>query len=50
MVIDKLLIIFLISFIINVSICFYSIYDFINTKIFHNLQGSKLKIKKNSLF
>lgn len=50
MLIDSLIILFFISFIINVSICFYSLYVFIDIKIFHNLQGSKLKIKKNSLF
>ena len=49
-VIDILLTLFFISFIFNLFICFYSIYSFINIKCFHNLQGSKLNIKKNSLF
>ena len=40
---------FFILFIINCSICFYSIYFFINIYLFHNIQGSKLNIKKNSL-
>lgn len=50
MCIDVLLVLFFIFFILNVSICFYSIYLFFDIKIFHNLQGSKLNIKKNSLF
>ena len=40
---------FFIFLIIYFSICFYSIYLFINVFIFHNIQGSKLNIKKNSL-
>lgn len=38
--------IFFASFIINLFITFYSIYLFFEMKIFHSLQGSKLKIKK----
>ena len=41
--------IFFISFIINLFISFYAIYSFIEILIFHNLQGFKLKIKKNTL-
>ena len=41
--------IFFISFIINLFIVFYSIYSFIDIVFFHNLQGSRLKIKKDSL-
>lgn len=40
--------IFFISFIINIFIVFYSIYNFFENKIFHKLQGSKLNIKKFS--
>lgn len=38
--------IFFISFIINIFIVIYSIYSEINFIFLHNLQGSKLKIKK----
>jgi len=41
--------IFFISFIINLFISFYAIYSFIEILIFHNLQGFKLKIKKDTL-
>lgn len=47
--IELRIILFFISLIINCSICFYSIYLFINNFLFHNVQGSKLNIKKNSL-
>lgn len=40
--------IFLISFIINIFIVFYSLYNLFENKLFHKLQGSKLNIKKNS--
>jgi len=40
-----LLHIFFVSFIINLFITLYSIYLFFELKIFHSLQGSKLKIK-----
>lgn len=40
---------FFIFFIIHTFICFYSFYIFVNTYLFHNIQGSKLNIKKNSL-
>ncbi len=46
----KLLInLFFISLIINFFISIYTIYLFIEIKIFHQEQGSKLKIKKNLL-
>ena len=38
---------FFIIFIINLFITLYSIYTFFDIKLFHNLQGSKLKIKQN---
>jgi hypothetical protein len=38
--------IFFISFIINLFIIFYSIYSMLDLFLFHNKQGSKLKIKK----
>ena len=41
--------IFFISFIINLFISFYAIYSFLEILIFHNLQGFKLKIKKDTL-
>lgn len=40
---------FFISFIINLFISFYAIYSFVEILIFHNLQGYKLKIKKDTL-
>ena len=40
---------FFISFIINLFIVFYSIYSFIDARIFHNSQGSILKMKQNSI-
>ena len=45
--INKLLNIFFIIYIINIFITLYSIYTFFDIKLFHNLQGSKLKIKQN---
>ena len=47
--INVLLNTFLIIFIINFFITFYSIYTFSEIYIFHNLQGSKLNIKKNDI-
>lgn len=41
----KILDLFFILFIINIFISFYSIYTFIDIKILHNKQGSKLKLK-----
>lgn len=38
---------FFISFIINFFIVLYSIYSFLDIVIFHNIQGFRLKIKKN---
>lgn len=42
--------IFFVSFIINLFICIYSFYCFIDIVFFHSLQGSKLKIKKQKFF
>ena len=41
--------IFFISFIINLFVVLYAIYSFFDIVIFHNLQGYRLKIKKDSL-
>ena len=41
--------IFFISFIINLFIVLYAIYSLVDIIIFHNLQGFRLKIKKDSL-
>lgn len=49
MYIDVLLNLFFITFIIYFFITFYSIYTFFEIYIFHNLQGSKLNIKKNNI-
>lgn len=48
MFIDILINVFFITFILNIFIVFYSIYTFFDIKIFHNLQGSKLNIKKRN--
>lgn len=40
---------FFIFLIINSFIFFYSLYTFFDIKVFHNLQGAKLKLKTNSL-
>lgn len=42
----KLINVFFIIYIINILITLYSIYTFFDIKLFHNLQGSKLKIKQ----
>lgn len=47
--IQNLIHLFFITFIINNFIIFYSIYTFFDIFIFHNLQGSKLNIKKENL-
>ena len=47
--ISKLIDLFFITLIINSIVTFYSIYTFFDMKFFHNLQGSKLKIKKQTL-
>lgn len=44
--IDTIIYLFFILLIINSFITFYSIYTFFELYIFHNLQGSKLNIKK----
>ena len=38
---------FFITFIIQLLISLYSIYTLIDIKIFHNMQGSKLTLKKS---
>ena len=43
--INKLINIFFITFSINFLITIYTIYTFFEMKIFHNEQGSKLKMK-----
>lgn len=43
---NTLINLFFITFIINIFTVFYSIYTFFDIKIFHNLQGAKLNIKK----
>ena len=40
--------IFFIIYIISLFITLYSIYTFFDIKLFHNLQGSKLKIKQKT--
>lgn len=45
---NTLINVFFITFIINIFIVFYSIYTFFDIKISHNLQGSKLDIKKRN--
>lgn len=47
--ISKLINIFFISLSINFFVSIYTIYNFFEIKIFHNEQGSKLKIKKQIL-
>ena len=47
--IELKIVLFFLLFIIHFSVCFYSVYIFINNFLFHNIQGSKLDIKKNSL-
>ena len=47
MKLNSLINIFFIFYIISVFITLYSIYTFFDIKLFHNLQGSKLKIKQN---
>lgn len=46
MTFNRLVNIFLIIYIINILITLYSIYTFFDIKLFHNLQGSKLSLKK----
>lgn len=38
---------FFITFIINILISLYSIYTYLDNVFFHNMQGSKLKLKKS---
>lgn len=42
----KLVNLFFITYIINILITLYSFYTFFDIKLFHNLQGSKLNLKK----
>ena len=37
---------FFLTFIINILISIYSIYTYFDNIFFHNMQGSKLKLKK----
>ena len=46
-IISKLINLFFITLIINFFITIYTIYTILEFKIFHNKQGSKLKIKKD---
>ena len=48
-IISKLLIIFFIFYFFIILIFLYSIYTFFEIKFFHNLQGSKLELKKQLL-
>ena len=45
---SKLITLFFIIYIINFFISLYSIYTYFDIKLFHNLQGSKLKIKQKT--
>ena len=47
-IISTLIHIFFIIYIISFFITLYSIYTFFEMKLFHNLQGSKLKIKQKT--
>ena len=40
---------FFISFIINLFIVFYSIYSLVDSVLFHNMQGTILKMKEKSI-
>lgn len=48
MTLNTLFNIFFSIYIISSLITLYSIYTFFDIKLFHNLQGSKLKIKQKS--
>jgi len=48
MTLSTLINIFFIIYIISFFITLYSIYTFFDIKLFHNLQGSKLKIKQKN--
>ena len=48
MTFSTLINIFFIIYIISFLITLYSIYTFFDIKLFHNLQGSKLKIKQKT--
>ncbi len=49
MKIHKLINVFFITFIINLFVSIYTIYNLFEIKIFHNEQGSKLKMKADAL-
>lgn len=49
MTINKLIDVFFITFIINLFVSIYTIYNLFEVKIFHNEQGSKLKMKTADL-
>lgn len=49
MIIITTLDLFFILLILNLILNFYVIYTFIDIKIMHNQQGSKLKLKKGGL-
>lgn len=44
-----LIILFFVFLFIQTIICLYFFYTFVEVKFFHHQQGSKLKIKKDSL-
>lgn len=44
--INKITNLFFIIYIINILVTLYSIYTFFEIHLFHNLQGSKLNLKK----
>ena len=47
-ILSNILTIFFIIYFINFFIILYSIYTYFDMKLFHNLQGSKLKIKQKT--
>lgn len=49
MTIYRLVNVFFITFIINFFVSIYTIYNLFEVKIFHNEQGSKLKMKTDAL-
>ena len=47
--INKLINFFFITFIINIFITIYTIYNYLDLEVFQKKQGFKLNIKKNTL-
>lgn len=47
-IISKLINLFFITLSLNLFITLYSIYTYLEIKLFHNLQGSKLQLKKKN--